>query len=398
MQHKLSSEAKALLLSFVIYNILLPLLTTFTNAYIWRERGDLTSLLIFYIPAFCIIPVAFIIDGWLLKKIPIKWLFGLGIILLAMGNFILVFWKEIDNTALIITGLIWGLTIGLYWSNRNILTQQSTNDSNRNYFAGLETSLQIIISLIVPILIGYFIELTNKYGIISYEQSYKLLIGIALFGAIIGALFIVKSNFTDYTPRKIWLRSVSTRWNKLRFVSFLMGITSGISTVFPSYLVLTMIGKEGSLGFMDSISALFGAVFIYFIGKKITAEKRHMIFYLSLFIEMAGMFVFYFFWGNIGAAIYVLFTKIRASVSWIGINSLIMKFVDKESHSEDKYAYVFDREIFLNIGRLLSLIIFIPMLNTPLITGLTPFILLLTLLMLVFIEHFVNKTKGKMLQ
>lgn len=390
MQNKLSREAKILIISFVIYNILLPLLTTFTNAFIWRERSDLASLLLFYIPAFSVTTLGFIFNGWLLRKINIKWLYAIATISLAIGNCLLIFWGDIDTLAIIILGSIWGLTLGFYWANRNILTLFSTNDENRNYFTGLENSMQIIIGMIVPLFVGFFIELANKYEILSYDLCYKVIALIALFITCLGAVFIIKANFTDYTPKKLWLGKASKNWSKMKLIILLYGLISGIIMVFPSFLVLTMIGQEGSLGFMDSVTALVAAIAIYFIGKKIRAGKRQRILHLSLIIEIIGMICFYLLWGGLGAGIYVLMTNLRAKVFWVGLNPLIMKFIDKEANDKDKYAYNVDREVYLNSGRLISLVGLALINNTSLVVLLTPILVLVCMTIILLIEYYIR--------
>lgn len=390
MQNKLSREAKILIVSFVIYNIVLPLLTTFTNAFIWREKSDLISLLLFYIPAFIVTTFGFIFNGWLLRKINIKWLYAVSTISLVVGNCLLVFWGTIDTIALVVLGSIWGFTLGLYWANRNILTLVATNDENRNYFSGLENSIQIIIGMIVPLLVGYFIELTNKYEILSYDLCYKIIALIALFITFLGALFIIKANFTDYTPKKLWLGKASKNWSKMKLIILLYGLISGIIMVFPSFLVLTMIGKEGSLGFMDSAAALIGAIAIYLLGKKIRAGKRQRILHLSLVIEIVGMVCFYLLWGGLGAGIYVLMTNLRAKVFWVGLNPLIMKFIDNEANENDKYAYNVDREVYLNSGRLISLVGLALINNTTLVVLLTPILVVVCITIILLIEYYIR--------
>lgn len=387
MQHKLSTEARALLISFIVYAVMLPLITTFTNAFIWHGRSDLSGLLLFYLPSYILICLTFIFNGWILKKVAIKYLFAIGLISVALGSAILVYWGRTDDIALMILGSVWGITIGLYWSNRNILTQKNTNDENRNYFTGIESSSQTIIAMVVPVVMGYFIEAVGRNTGFDYASTYKILVWIVLAGSVLGALYILKADFSDYTPKKLILRNSSKAWNKIRLINFLLGITSGVLMIFPSFLILTLVGKEATLGIMDTLTAIAGALIIYFAGRKITAQKRQRILYMGLFAEILGMFVFYFFWGPLGAGIYVLVTSIRAKLIWLGTNPLVMKYIDRDAVDNEIYQYNFDREVFLNAGRILAILCMFLLNGSNVVVSITPVLLIVAVTGIIYVEN-----------
>jgi YQGE family putative transporter len=57
-----------------------------------------------------------------------------GISMLVMMNL-----KELSLTGLGLAGILMGASFGFFWANRDFLALSTTNDSNRNYYYGLET-------------------------------------------------------------------------------------------------------------------------------------------------------------------------------------------------------------------------------------------------------------------
>ena len=81
------------------------------------------------------------------------------------------------------------------------------------------------------------------------------------------------------------------------------------------------------------------------------------------------------------------FYALAQPLLWMGINSLNLDVIDKETvKAHNDYSYLFDSELFLNIGRIIGVIIFLfysslfssdlAMKMTPLLFGLAQIILL----------------------
>ena len=51
-----------------------------------------------------------------------------------------------------------GLSYGFFWANRDFLALNSTDDGNRNYYYGLESFFNTVAGVVVPGMIGAFLE------------------------------------------------------------------------------------------------------------------------------------------------------------------------------------------------------------------------------------------------
>ena len=57
-----------------------------------------------------------------------------------------------------------GCSFGFFWSNRDFLALNTTNDSNRNYYYGLETFFYTMTFILVPLIIGAFLATADTNG------------------------------------------------------------------------------------------------------------------------------------------------------------------------------------------------------------------------------------------
>ena len=67
-----------------------------------------------------------------------------------------------------------GMSFGLFWANRDFLALSTTNDANRNYYYGVETFFYTNTYVIVPAIIGWFIEGTGVRGWFGGDPQHRL--------------------------------------------------------------------------------------------------------------------------------------------------------------------------------------------------------------------------------
>ncbi|MEK7256023.1 MAG: MFS transporter, partial [Bacteroidota bacterium] len=91
MLHKFTNEftffnshplpLRMLLLTNLLYGLVIPIIELFVGAYIMRNSNDLALVVIFQLAVYTGIPLTFAINGWLLKHMPIAWLYSFGMLL-----------------------------------------------------------------------------------------------------------------------------------------------------------------------------------------------------------------------------------------------------------------------------------------------------------------------------
>ena len=155
---------RVLLITNMIYSMVLPIIEVFVSAYIMRSQDNPSLVLKYQLAVFTGIPITFLINGYLLNHIKVAHLYSLGMLLSGVSMFIMMFLGNLDLTAIVISGFLMGLSYGFFWSNRDFLALETTNDENRNYYYGLETFFYTISAIIIPALVGALFFYTNEYN------------------------------------------------------------------------------------------------------------------------------------------------------------------------------------------------------------------------------------------
>src|SRR3970282_1993909 len=151
-----SHNFQILILTNMVYALVLPVIDIFVAAYIMRNSSDTSKVVIYQLAIYTGIPLTFLLNGFLLKHFNIRKLYSAGMMLSGVSMMIMMSLKTLDLVGIGFAGITMGLSFGFYWSNRDYLALAITNDTNRNYYYGLETFIYTIIAIAIPGTIGLF--------------------------------------------------------------------------------------------------------------------------------------------------------------------------------------------------------------------------------------------------
>ena len=141
---------RTLILTNMVYALIGPVIDTFVSAYIMRSSNDPTKVVIYQLTIYTGIPLTFLLNGFLLRHFNIRKLFSAGMLLSGVSMLAMMSLKTLSNAGIGGAGLIMGMSFGFYWANRDTLVLDVTDDSNRNYYYGLETFIYTIIAIVMP--------------------------------------------------------------------------------------------------------------------------------------------------------------------------------------------------------------------------------------------------------
>lgn len=357
--YTLPQSARRLLLSYLLHGAASPLVTTFINSYIWRREGEILPIAFYNFGNYVALPIIFYINGILLKYIKINKLYILGSCSIALSSLLVIFFTKLDPIYYFLYGFVYGIGNGFYWANRNYITLKGTESGNRNYFIGITFSLDIITSVAVPFLIGWFLISGQSLGITSIESTYKLMVLISAVLLFFSGLTVYKGTYENPEFKNIMVKKTNGSWNGVRVLTLSMGITEGLAYYIPTILILSSIGHEGILGSIDSLLAVIGIVFTYLYGRKAKAKDRLRIFIFSILLSMVSAIILFINPGKIGIILYLILGYISGTYIWLSSDPMIMDKIDeiKNKFKISEYSLIFDREVFLNSGRGLGILI-----------------------------------------
>jgi YQGE family putative transporter len=340
-------------------------LGVFLNIYLWRELNSLRAVALFNLCIFLGLPIGFIFNGLLLRKISYVSAFRFGILAQGIFPLIIVFLGGSVSPYLVPLGLIRGFGEAFYWANLSLFIFDITADKIRGYYTGLQETLNSAIWMVGPPLVGFTIGVIGQERLgLNIRSSYYLSFSIATFifllAVIIAGKIMITKERLDFSPREISFKKLSKNWWTVRLMSVVDGFPNGIFNLTWSVLAFEFFGREVEVGWFNGFLGIVGILAGYFAGRLARPERRLMTATIGTVFFVAGTM---FFGLNFSLPAFYLL-GILAGIGdlfvWSVEHPVIMREMEKGHLSRSKrYYYWVDNEIFLNLGRIIGLTTFI---------------------------------------
>ncbi|MDZ4147487.1 MAG: MFS transporter [Flavobacteriaceae bacterium] len=354
---------RVLLATNMIYAFVLPVIEIFIGAYIMRSSNDPKIVAMYQLAVYSGIPITFLVNGYLLSRFKISTLYSIGMLLSGISMFVMMGLDSLNLYGILASGVIMGASFGLFWANRDFLALQTTNDANRNYYYGVETFFYTIAAIVVPFLVGWFLSnsIKNEWFRDNISQSYQV-VAIAVFIlTILSSIVIHRHPFKCPEIKKFIFFKFDGLWRKLLVIAGLKGMIQGYLVTAPAILVMRLVGDEGSLGELQSISGILTACLLYLIGRVSKPKHRIYIFTVGLLVFLFGTVVNGILFSAIGVIVFVLCKVVFQPLHDIAYFPVQMRVIDVVSKKEKRheFAYIFNHEFGLYVGRVMGLGMFI---------------------------------------
>jgi YQGE family putative transporter len=343
---------RILIFTNLVYAFVLPVIDTFVAAYIMRNtHGDITKVVIYQLTIYTGIPLTFLLNGFLLKHFDIRKLFSAGMLLSGISMIVMMSLHELNTLGIAGAGMIMGLSFGFYWANRDCLALSITNDSNRNYYYGMETLFYTVISVIMPISIGLFID--SQISDAQKHTAYLIITGVVFAITVLASIVCFRGTFKNPGEKKYIFFKFHPLWYKLLSLASLKGLAQGFLVTAPAMLILKFFGNEGALGSATSIGAVIAAIIMYVLGRISKPSDRIKIFAAGLTLFAIGAATNGVLFSQVGVVIFILLLLIAKplmDLAYFPIQFQVIDIVSKiEKRSE--FAYILNHEAGLYVGR-----------------------------------------------
>jgi len=352
---------RILLMTNLIYALVLPIIELFVGAYILRESDNTSYVVVYQLMAYLGIPVSFLVNGFLLRRIKIARLYSLGMLLSGVAMSIMMLLPTVNIIGISISGLVMGFSYGFFWSNRDFLSLSTTNDSNRNYYFSMETFFYTITFIIIPALAGYFIASGEKFGWYPAKYAYITLTVIVFGLTIFSSIMVHQGDFINPKNERFIFFKFEKDWYWMLVLGAFKGIAQAAIFFFPILLILTFVGKEGSLGGLVAVGSLVTAVVLYLIGRFSKPEHRIYVFSFGLLVFLIGGAVNTIFFSAIGVVIYQICNSLSRPLLDAAYFPIQLGVIDHvaEIEKRNKFAYIFNHEAGLFVGRFIGCMLFL---------------------------------------
>jgi len=356
---------RTLLVTNMLYALILPIIEIFVGAYIMRNTGSPSYVVIYQLCMYVGVVSTSVLNGALLKIFKVNLLYMFGIILSALSLMVMMFVQSIGIVELGIAGFILGASTGFFWTNRYLLTLNSTNDGNRNYFFGVESFFFSLWSIVVPLIVGAFLGTIDGKVILGHildvNAGYQFITVVVFVIAVLASVVLSRGKFTNPAQKKFIYFKFHSLWQKLLTLAGLKGMVQGFLVTAPAILVMKLVGNEGSLGLIQGIGGGLTAILVYVLGRISKPQHRMYIFGFGLFVFFIGTVVNGLMFSAFGVIVFVLCKVLFQPLHDLAYFPTMMKTIDAVSAIEkrNEYAYIMSHEVGLFVGRAFGMLLFI---------------------------------------
>ncbi|WP_096202335.1 MFS transporter [Bacillus sp. FJAT-45350] len=356
---EVNKDLKFLLLIGGLYALSIALSNTFVNVYLWKQSGEFRDIALYNLAAVVMQPLAFILAGRWAKKIDRVIVLRLGVSFLSVFFFTVLFLGERANEYLLLLGALLGIGFGFYWLAFNVLTFEVTEPETRVFFNGFLGLLTSFAGMIGPILAGFLITRMEK--LIGYKVIFT--ISLSLFvAAVITSFFLNrrKAEGSFCFPKILAERKNNANWRHILHAHFFQGLREGSFVFIIVVWVYITTNSELAIGTYGLVASAVSFV-SYFIATRIMKPsfRKKAILLGGVFLYLA-IFLIIFELTFTKLILYAIVISIAYPTLLVPYVSLTYDVIGKGwKAAEMRVEYIVVRELFLNGGRITSILAFL---------------------------------------
>lgn len=356
-------DMRVLLVTNMIYAFVLPVIEIFVGAYIMRSSNDPTIVALYQLTVYAGIPLTFLVNGFLLSRVKISYLYSFGMLLSGLSMLVMMTLENLSPAGVGLAGILMGCSFGFFWANRDYLALATTHDGNRNYYYGLETFFYTLTFILVPLAVGVYIAHAESAAWFNgnITRAYQVVTIVVFILTILSSAVIQREKFRNPAQPRFLYFHFHRLWKKMLGLASLKGLVQGYLVTAPAILVMRLVGNEGSLGTVQAVSGVVTAFTLYLLGRFTGPKHRIFILTIGLAIFLAGTLANGLLFSAVGVILFVLCKVLFQPLHDIAYFPIQMRVIDVVAKIEgrNEFAYIFNHEFGLFLGRLFGLGLFI---------------------------------------
>lgn len=358
-KENLPKDLYLLLLIGGLYSLSIALSNTFVNIYLWKQSSDFKDLGLYNLSIVVMQPITFIIAGRWAKKMDRVLVLRIGVIFLAFFYLTVLMTGTNATKYLLLLGSLLGIGYGFYWLAFNVLTFEITEPETRDFFNGFLGTLSSFGGMIGPFLSGIIISRMENF------TGYSVVFGVSL------TLFAIAVFFSFFLKRRpsegdyLFLKIIQERknndnWRLVTNANFFQGLREGIFAFIISVFVFVTTGSEMVLGTFGLIQSGISLVAYSVVSRFITKERRKQAIFIGGMMLFFSAFIILFHLTYVKLLIYAAVVAIAYPLLLVPFLSMTYDVIGKGWRAGDlRIEYIVVRELFLNLGRIVSIAIFL---------------------------------------
>lgn len=357
MFNQLSNDSKRLIYIQVSLHIGGSLVGVFLNIFLYNSLVNMTTLLLYNLVLYVFTLVFSLLSNLIAYKKNIQYVILIGILSTLVYYCLLLIFRDNVRDIIWILAIIAGAEMGILSFGFNALPYYTNEEENISKYLGIKTAIYSFIGVISPIIAGYIIYISNE------NIGYYILFIICLLMSIL-ALYNVynwKLNISVDKPKNYisLLKNRINIWNRFNKINLILGLRDSAMGFLLTIIVYETLNDELKMGALGTLSAIFGIISAYLVGKKLNKANESKITLIGTFIPLLFFAAMIYCFEPIYAIIYIVVKTSLDPLFMIPYNRMMYEILDYSSNREDFLNYMVAREIPIGIGRVIGLGIFV---------------------------------------
>lgn len=356
---EIGSQGRLLLLVYTLFLLAEALSGTFVNVYLWKEKNDYSLIGWYNISFFIGMQITFMLSGKWVKVynkmsclrmgIAVASAFYLGVLLLG----------EKAVSYIFPLGFVQGIGHGFFWFAFNIVLFEITNKENRDKFNGLSGVFGSFVGMVAPLAAGYFIAKMN--GMKGYYTIFAVSLGIYIAGVILSFFFKRRKSGGQFSLGGTYqVYKKSRTWKRILRAMIGQGINESVFNFLIGILVYVATSNEWKVGVYTFITSGVAFISFYIVGRMIKPVWRNKALFWGTLLMSASVLPLFYDVNYTTLLIMGIGISLFSPLFYIPAVSTIFDSIGKSQETAQwKVEYIIIRETGLNIGRIISLGIFI---------------------------------------
>ncbi|MBB6284849.1 MFS transporter [Geobacillus subterraneus] len=358
-QERVDRDLLLLLCIGGFYALAVSLSNTFVNIYLWKQTGDFRDLALYNLAVVTMQPLTFLFAGRLAKQIDRILILRLGVSCLAVFFVAVLFVGPRAHQYLLVLGALLGVGYGFYWLAFNVLTFEITEPETRDFFNGFFGVLTSSAGMIGPIVAGYMIS--SLAGLKGYTLVFSLSLGLFIVAVLLSFFLKRRTASGKYLFLRILKeRNQNENWRLITNAHFFQGLREGSFVFVISVLVYVTSNSEWALGKYGLVNSFTSFVAYYAVSRLMRQEYRMKAILLGGLLLYAAIFLIVFQPSYPRLIVYAVTIAIAYPILLVPYSSLTFDVIGRSWKSaEARVEYIVVRELFLNAGRMASILAFL---------------------------------------
>lgn len=342
-----------------LYALSIALSNTFVNVFLWKQSGKFIDIALYNLSSVVLQPITFIIAGKWAKKVDRVIVLRLGVSFLALFFLTVLLLGERANEFIVLLGCLLGIGYGFYWLAFNVLTFEITEPDSRDFFNGFLGLLTSFSGMIGPIFSGFVISSLEKF------TGYKIIFSLSLllfFIAVLLSFFLYRRSAKgNYSFKRILSeRKNNINWKRILNAHFFQGFREGTFVFVIVVWVFITTNSELALGTFGLVQSAVSFVSYYVVTRLIKARFRKKAILAGGVLLYAAIYIILFKLTYPGLLIYAAVISIAYPLLTVPYVSLTYDVIGRAwKAAEMRIEYIVVRELFVNLGRVVSILLFI---------------------------------------